>query len=84
MIPVEIDEAVLKKISVITGGEYFRATDNKTLKDIYNTIDKLEKSRVEITSYRNAKELFYPWLGVGLFLLVLEVGLSKTIFNRLP
>ncbi|MFZ0454438.1 MAG: VWA domain-containing protein [Ignavibacteriaceae bacterium] len=84
MIPVEIDESVLKQISEITGGEYFRATDNKTLRAIYDKIDKLEKSKVEITSYRNAKELFYPWLGAGLFLLVLEVGLSKSIFRRLP
>ncbi len=84
MIPVEIDESVLKQISNITGGEYFRATDNKTLKDIYDKIDKLEKSKVEITSYRNAKELFYGWLGAGLFLLVLEAGLSKSIFRRLP
>ena len=84
MIPVEIDESVLQQISNITGGEYFRATDNKTLKAIYDKIDKLEKSKVEITSYRNAKELFYPWLGAGLFLLVLEVGLSKSVFRRLP
>jgi Ca-activated chloride channel family protein len=84
MIPVEIDESVLRQISSITGGEYFRATDNKTLQAIYDKIDKLEKSRVEITSYRNAKELFYGWLGAGLFLLVLEVGLSKSIFRRLP
>jgi Ca-activated chloride channel family protein len=84
MIPVEIDESVLKQISNITGGEYFRATDNKTLQAIYDKIDKLEKSRVEITSYRNAKELFYGWLGAGLLLLVLEVGLSKSIFRRLP
>ncbi len=84
MIPVEIDESVLKQISSITGGEYFRATDNKTLQAIYDKIDKLEKSRVEITSYRNAKELFYGWLEAGLFLLVLEVGLSKSIFRRLP
>ena len=84
MIPVEIDESVLQQISNITGGEYFRATDNKTLKAIYDKIDKLEKSKVEITSYRNAKELFYPWLGAGLFLLILEIGLSKSVFRRLP
>jgi Ca-activated chloride channel homolog len=84
MIPVEIDEPVLRQISKITDGEYFRATDNKTLNDIYDKIDKLEKSRIEVTSYRNAKELFYGWLGGGLFLLVLEVGLSKSIFRRLP
>ena len=84
MIPVEIDENVLRQISNITGGEYFRATDNRTLQAIYDKIDKLEKSKVEITSYRNAKELFYGWLGAGLVLLVLEVGLSKSIFRRLP
>ena len=84
MIPVEIDESVLQQISKITDGEYFRATDNKTLEDIYDKIDKLEKSKVEITSYRNAKELFYGWLGAGLFLLVLEVGLSKSVFRKLP
>ncbi len=84
MIPVEIDESVLQQISKITGGEYFRATNNKTLADIYDKIDKLEKSKVEITSYRNAKELFYGWLGAGLFLLVLEVGLSKSVFRKLP
>jgi Ca-activated chloride channel family protein len=84
MIPVDIDESVLKQISSITGGEYFRATDNRTLKEIYDKIDKLEKSRVEITSYRNAEELFYGWLGGGLLLLVLELGLSKSIFRRLP
>jgi Ca-activated chloride channel homolog len=84
MIPVEIDENVLKQIAEITDGEYFRATDTQKLKEIYNTIDKLEKTKLEITSYRNAKELFYPWLGGGLILLVLELGLSRTILRKLP
>ncbi len=62
MVPVEIDETILKKIADITGGEYFRATDNRTLEDIYNKIDKMEKTKIEITSYRNAKELFAGWI----------------------
>jgi Ca-activated chloride channel family protein len=84
MVPVEIDETVLTKIAGITNGKYFRATSNRTLKDIYEQIDKLEKTKVEITSYRNAEELFYGWLGGGLFLLFLELGLIRTIFRKLP
>jgi Ca-activated chloride channel family protein len=84
MAPVEIDEAVLQKIAGITDGQYFRATDNRTLEDIYNKIDKLEKSRVEVTSYRNAKELFYGWIGGGLILLFLEISLSRTVLRKIP
>ncbi|MHB1686861.1 MAG: vWA domain-containing protein [Ignavibacteriaceae bacterium] len=84
MMPVQIDEGLLRKIADITGGQYFRATDNRTLQAIYNKIDKLEKSKIEVTAYSHAKELFYGWLGGGLFLLLLEVGLSKTILRKLP
>ena len=84
MVPVEIDEAILKKIAELTGGEYFRATNNRALADIYNKIDKMEKTKIEITSYRNAKELFATWLILGLALLLLELILSKTILRKLP
>jgi Ca-activated chloride channel homolog len=84
MVPVEIDEPLMKKISSITDGKYFRATNNKELQSIYEEIDRLEKTRVEITSYRSARELFYPWLGVGLLLLLLEFILSRTFFRKLP
>ncbi|MFC2085051.1 VWA domain-containing protein [Bacteroidota bacterium] len=84
MVPVEIDEKVLLQIAEITEGSYFRATDNEKLVDIYNEIDRLEKTRVEITSYRNAKELFYGWAGIGLILLVLEIGLLRTVLRKLP
>ena len=83
-VPVEIDEATLTKVADITDGKYFRATNNQKLREIYSEIDKLEKTRVEITSYRNAKELFYPWLGTGLLLLLLEFGLVRTYFRGLP
>lgn len=84
MMPVEIDEAVLKEIAVLTDGQYFRATNNKTLSQIYSEIDQMEKTRVEVTSYRNAKELFYPWLLGGLLILIFEVGLSRSLLRRLP
>lgn len=84
MVPVEIDEVILKKIADLTGGEYFRATNNKALEEIYNKIDKMEKTKIEITSYRNAKELFAGWLGIGFALLLLELLASKTILRKLP
>ncbi|UCH64481.1 MAG: VWA domain-containing protein [Ignavibacterium sp.] len=84
MVPVEIDEEVLKEISGITDGQYFRATNNQALKEIYEKIDKLEKTKIEITSYSNAKELYYSWLGGGLLFLLMELGISRTIFRKLP
>lgn len=84
MVPVEIDETILKKIADLTGGEYFRATDNRTLENIYNKIDKMEKTKIEITSYRNAKELFGGWISIGFILLFLELIISNTFLRKLP
>jgi Ca-activated chloride channel family protein len=84
MVPVEIDEETLKQVAEITDGNYFRATDNKKLEEIYNEIDTLEKTRVEITSYRKAKELFYSWLGAGLILVFLELVISRSYLRKLP
>jgi Ca-activated chloride channel family protein len=84
MIPVEIDENLLQQIANVTGGKYFRATNNNKLQEIYDQIDHLEKTRVEVTSYRNAKELFYGWAIIGFLLLFTEVGLSRTYLRRLP
>lgn len=84
MVPVEIDENLLRQISSITGGKYFRATNNKKLEEIYNEIDKLEKTRVEVTSYRHAKELYFNWAFFGLLLLITEFGVSKIYLKKLP
>jgi Ca-activated chloride channel family protein len=84
MVPVEIDEAVLQKISGITDGQYFRATSNRALRDIYDKIDKLEKTKIEITSYKNAAEKYHSWLWGGIVLLLFELGLSRTILRKLP
>lgn len=84
MVPVEIDETLLKEIAGITGGEYFRATNNRALEEIYEKIDKMEKTKIEITSYKNASEKYHSWLWGGLLLLLVELGLSRTILRKLP
>lgn len=56
---VDIDEGTLSKIATITGGKYFRATNNNALKDIYEQIDKLEKAKIDVTQYRKKQNGFY-------------------------
>jgi Ca-activated chloride channel homolog len=84
MVPVEIDEKLLQEISSTTGGKYYRATNNRELQEIYNEIDQLEKTKIEVTSYRSATELFYGWILLGIIFLLLEFILSKTVLRRLP
>lgn len=84
MMPVDLDENALMKIAEITDGKYFRATDNATLEKIYKEIDRLEKTRIEVHSYRRFTELFYSYAGLALFLLMVDVGLSKTWLRKLP
>jgi Ca-activated chloride channel family protein len=84
MMPVDLDENALTKIAEITDGKYFRATDNATLEKIYKEIDRLEKTRIEVRSYRRFTELFYSYAGLALFLLMVDVGISKTWLRKLP
>lgn len=84
MVDVQIDEPLMKKIASETGGRYFRATDNTSLKNIYHEIDKLERSKVEITSYKRFTEHFFPLAMIALACLLLEVVLRYTLFRRLP
>ncbi len=84
MVPVEIDEEMLTRIAGLTDGQYFRATNNRALAEIYEKIDKLEKTKIEITSYKNATEKYHSWLWGGLILLLVELGLSRTILRKLP
>lgn len=81
---VQIDEALLQTISKETGGKYFRATDNSSLEKIYREIDKLEKTKVEITSFKRYAERFFPFAMAALLLLALEVVLRYTVFRSLP
>ncbi|HEY0272564.1 MAG TPA: VWA domain-containing protein, partial [Chitinophaga sp.] len=81
---VQIDEALMKKIATETGGKYYRATSNTSLQDIYDTIDQLEKTKVEITSYKRYAEHFFPFAMLALVCLLLEVLLRYTVFKSLP
>src|SRR5258706_2051412 len=83
-IPAEIDAALLQKIADETGGKYFRATDNRTLKDIYAEIDRLEKTKIEVTQFHRHGEEFYQAAMFAGFFLFLEVFFSQTMFRKIP
>lgn len=83
MHPVEIDEPMLKYIAAQTGGEYFRATDNQTLDQIYKKIDQLEKTEINEIKYYSYTELFTKFLIIGIILILIEVGLRQTLFKEL-
>jgi Ca-activated chloride channel family protein len=80
-VPVDVDEVTLGKIADITGGKYFRATNNQTLKNIYEQIDKLEKAKIDVTQYHKKTELFLPLVVIALLLLSLEFVLKNTVFK---
>jgi len=80
-VPVVIDEGTLSKIASLTGGKYFRATNNETLKNIYEQIDKLEKAKIDVTQYHKKTELFLPWAIIALAFLSLEFILKNTLFK---
>ncbi len=84
MMPVDLDEKALSQIAEMTDGKYFRATDNATLKKTYKEIDRLEKTRIQVRSYRQFTELFYSYVGFAFFLLMVDVGISNTWLRKLP
>lgn len=83
-VPVDIDEATLKAISQKTGGKYFRATNNKKLKAIYTEIDKLEKTKIEVTEFRKYSEEYLPYALIAGLALILEMLLRYTLLRSLP
>lgn len=82
--PVEIDEEVLEKIAETTGGTYFRATDNNKLREIYQEIDQMEKTRLDIKHFSKNKEEYFPFLLAAMIILLVEVLLRYTIFRTIP
>ena len=78
---VEIDEALLKHIAKQTEGKYFRATNNRDLQEIYDEIDKLEKTEMEEFKYYNYEELYRPLILLALGLLILEFLFRNTLFK---
>ena len=81
---VQIDEALLKKIAKETGGHYFRATSNKKLKKIFDEIDKLEKSKIEVQEFRKKYEMFLPFALIAMVLFGLEILMRYLVFRRIP
>jgi Ca-activated chloride channel homolog len=81
---VSIDEKLMTQIATETGGKYFRATDNASLKEIYADIDKLEKSKVEVTSFERYSERFLPFVVLAFVFLMLEIILRYGWLRKLP
>lgn len=84
MADVEIDEELLREISSMTGGKYYRAVNDEALREIYAEINELETSKVQVTNYQTYEELFLMWVVLGLLCLGLEFVFDKVVLNRLP
>ena len=79
-----LDEALLKRIAIQTGGEYFRATDREGLQEIYQQIDRLEKSKVEVTTKERIEERYFPFILAALGFLALEIILRYLFLRTFP
>ena len=83
-VQVKIDEETLQSIADITGGKYFRATNNEKLKNIYDEIDALEKSKIEVKEFSKKEEEFAPFALAALILLLFGVLLKISVFRNIP
>jgi Ca-activated chloride channel homolog len=81
---VEIDEEILKEISRITGGKYYRATNKKKLAEIYDEIDQLEKTKIEVRKFSNKKDEFFPLIAWAVVLLSLALFIKYVYLKSIP
>jgi Ca-activated chloride channel family protein len=81
---VQIDEPLLERIAEMTGAKYFRAINRSALVEIYKEIDRMEKSKIDVTEFRKKSEEFMPWALAGMLLLIVELLLRYSVFRRLP
>ncbi|MEM8526305.1 MAG: VWA domain-containing protein [Bacteroidota bacterium] len=84
LVTVKIDEALLRQISSMTGGKYFRATTNEALQEIYDEIDELEKTEIEVTTIKRYSEKYHIFVFWGLLFLLLEVILRYSVLRAIP
>lgn len=84
MVPVDIDEDTLQKISDMTGGKYYRADNADKFQSIYAEIDQLEKTEAEVQKFAQHTELFAWLIALGVVLLTAEIALGQTVLRRLP
>lgn len=84
-VPVEIDEYLLTQMATTTvDGHYFRATNKKSLQQIFNQIDQMEKSKIDVTQYAQTKDEYLPWLVVAALAFLLEILLGLLYFRTTP
>ncbi len=79
-----LDEDLLRRMANETGGKYFRATDREGLRNIYRQIDELEKSKIDVLSFKKYRELYLPFLLTALGFIFLELLLKFTVFKKFP
>jgi len=84
MMKVEIDEKALTQIAQITGGQYFRATNNKALVEIYKEIDQMEKTKMSVQEYSQKQEEYGRFAMIALLFFLLELLFRYTIFRNIP
>ncbi|HHN48812.1 MAG TPA: VWA domain-containing protein [Bacteroidales bacterium] len=84
MVEVKIDEDLLKEISRMTDGKYFRATSNQKLKAVYDEIDQLERTKIDVTEYKRRVDEFRPLALMALLLLLAELVLRYSVFRTTP
>lgn len=83
-IPVEIDTKTLSEIAMATDGDFYRATNNRELQKIYQEIDKLEKTKLNVKQFSKRYEAYQPYAVAAVLLLLLEMLLRITVFRKLP
>jgi len=81
---VDVDEKEMKQVAELTGGKFYRATDMRSLRDVYADIDQFEKTTRTVTTLTQHDERYASFAMPGLFLLLAELGLSATRFRRVP
>lgn len=81
---VVIDEPTLQEIAEITGGKYFRATNNEILKDVFNEIDQLEKTEIDIRNFSHTEDNYLNWAFFALICFMLEIILRYTLLRTIP
>lgn len=80
----KIDEDALKEIAKITGGKYYRATDSRTLRNVFDDIDNLEKTKLNVSSFTRTEEDFMPWVLAALALFTVSLLLRYILLRRIP
>ena len=83
-VDVKIDEQLLQQVAEMTDGRYFRATSNKKLREIYQEIDKLEKSKIDVAEIERTKEEYFPFALIAFILIGLEIIFRNTVFRSVP